>query len=236
MRACQGARRNRRRSWVGAHVDDADEPGLPPRARRGCGAAVALDSPSVALGHAATHEPPLGSWLRDGGQRISPLRDGAGAGSAHARAEHRGWRGRRALVLHEPCRPGRSAICGHSRSWRSAQARPAGAARRSGHSAPVRGLVSRLRGAHRMPPDRNGARSCSSHCGGERVDVVGAPVPLPVDEEAGCAGHTARVCAQARTQLSPATSSRRVGTATDARIMSSAYTCAARSSRSSAAP
>jgi hypothetical protein len=27
------------------------------------------------------------------------------------------------LVLHEPCRPGRSAICGHSRSWRSAQAR-----------------------------------------------------------------------------------------------------------------
>jgi hypothetical protein len=27
------------------------------------------------------------------------------------------------VVLHEPCRPGRSAVCGHSRSWRPAQAR-----------------------------------------------------------------------------------------------------------------
>src|SRR3954451_23076138 len=47
-----------------------------------------------------------------------------------------------------------------------------------------------------MPPDRNGARSCGSHCGGWRVHVVGAPVALPVDEEAGCAGDTARVCAR----------------------------------------
>jgi len=41
-----------------------------------------------------------------------------------------------------------------------------------GTARPVRGLVSRLRGAHRMPPDRNGARSSSSHCGSERVHVV----------------------------------------------------------------
>src|SRR6185437_13410072 len=88
-------------------------------------------------------------------------------------------------------------LCGHSRSWRSARApsRSRGPTIRA-PGGRFAGLMPCLRGAHRVPPDRNRARSCGSHCRGERVHVVGAPVPLPVDEEAGCAGHTARVRAR----------------------------------------